>query len=708
MADDLIERDTVKYNDPTPFDNTKLQSISEISKALRHKMYGKDVREPIAQQGEALVKLIQETGGNQTAEVQAARGNFELLGTREDAQEAAIGKAQATADKKFNQDDAEKYLSEITVVPETFADLTALKKKYPTGKNGLFVTADNGHKYIWDGSTWHDSGIYQSAGLADASVTGAKLDPKIRGLGANIGIAYPTKIQHLEPNTLKNPTPVPAHFKYLVDVKIYNPDPAKAYFMVSLSNNAKDGYGALVGYLPKTNDTVISTVGAKVISSKLSSTPLAENQDGFVTSVINDGQTRIYVTYDQKQMTQDNLSTLFWSDLVNTNNWFDCCLIDDACYVGNNFIRPFSQLYTQHIEPNNQKGGYSITPARWGYVIKKILVINPDPDKLYFISAIYNDSPSWGATFGTFDKPANNDVASVDTSTGKLLTPTQLLTDKPVVSADGLITQSLTYQNTTIIITYDATKLDLNKVGSAFADAESGNYYDNCIIDRINYINLPTKDDVKFNKPAWLGDSMTAIINTNATVYYHEILSSNWGSVRSDNLGIGGSTIGTISTPMSERYTTIPDDADFISIFGGINDYTHDQPLGAYGDVTNDTFYGALRVLCEGLQTKFPQVPKIYVSPIRIGPDGVSSFNAAVKNGLGFTQKQYEDAIELVTADYGIPHLSLYHNSGVTFAIKAQSDIYSVDTLHPNDSGQALIAQKIQQFINYHFAKVTI
>lgn len=90
----MTERDTVEYNDPTPFDNTKLQSISEISKALRHKMHGKDVREPIAQQGEALVKLIQETGGNQSAEVIDARGGFETLSIHENAQERAIGQAQ--------------------------------------------------------------------------------------------------------------------------------------------------------------------------------------------------------------------------------------------------------------------------------------------------------------------------------------------------------------------------------------------------------------------------------------------------------------------------------------------------------------------------------------------------------------------------------------------------------------------------------------
>ncbi|MCP8847901.1 hypothetical protein LOX60_03075 [Latilactobacillus curvatus] len=99
MADE-IKRDTVDYRDPTPFDNSKLQSLSEISKAMRHKTYGEDTREAMAQQGEALVKIMQETGGNQSAEVVAARSNFELLGIREDAQDNAIAVINANkADK---------------------------------------------------------------------------------------------------------------------------------------------------------------------------------------------------------------------------------------------------------------------------------------------------------------------------------------------------------------------------------------------------------------------------------------------------------------------------------------------------------------------------------------------------------------------------------------------------------------------------------
>ncbi|CCF28022.1 ORF910 [Leuconostoc citreum LBAE E16] len=61
-------------------------------------------------------------------------------------------------------------LSQISVVPETFANFTTLQSKYPTGKTGLFVTADTGHKYIWTNNTWTDAGVYQGVGIADRSV----------------------------------------------------------------------------------------------------------------------------------------------------------------------------------------------------------------------------------------------------------------------------------------------------------------------------------------------------------------------------------------------------------------------------------------------------------------------------------------------------------------------------------------------------------
>lgn len=99
-----------------------------------------------------------------SAEVQDARTNsssqtYPTLKERMDNQE-----------NDLNNSINEK-LSKISSVPETFANLAALKSKYPNGSNGLMVAADNGHKYIWNGKEWVDAGVYQSVGIAEKSLT---------------------------------------------------------------------------------------------------------------------------------------------------------------------------------------------------------------------------------------------------------------------------------------------------------------------------------------------------------------------------------------------------------------------------------------------------------------------------------------------------------------------------------------------------------
>lgn len=163
-----IKKDTVEYRDPTPFDGSKLQPISEISKAIRHKNYGVDTREAIAQQGEALIKIMQETGGNQSAEVIAARGDHAVLSMREDAQDEALN-------NKADKDYINNYLSQVSYIPETVANVNDLKTKYPNGKPGLFITADTGHKYIWSNNSWTDAGPYQATAILKKTVNFSKI-----------------------------------------------------------------------------------------------------------------------------------------------------------------------------------------------------------------------------------------------------------------------------------------------------------------------------------------------------------------------------------------------------------------------------------------------------------------------------------------------------------------------------------------------------
>ena len=66
--------------------------------------------------------------------------------------------------KEVNSQAAQR-LSEMKATPEGFANLDALKAKYPNGNSNLNVTVDDGHLWIWLNGGWRDCGQYQTAGL---------------------------------------------------------------------------------------------------------------------------------------------------------------------------------------------------------------------------------------------------------------------------------------------------------------------------------------------------------------------------------------------------------------------------------------------------------------------------------------------------------------------------------------------------------------
>ena len=103
-------------------------------------------------------------------EIVKSRGSYSTLNDRLDNQENEL------------TSELNNKLSEISSVPETFTNLASLQSKYPTGKTGIFVTADTGHKYIWSNNSWLDAGVYQSVGISNDSVTSEILSGNARDI----------------------------------------------------------------------------------------------------------------------------------------------------------------------------------------------------------------------------------------------------------------------------------------------------------------------------------------------------------------------------------------------------------------------------------------------------------------------------------------------------------------------------------------------
>ena len=60
--------------------------------------------------------------------------------------------------------------------PHAIDSSDVLKKTYPSGHDGVFITIDTGHKWMWgpDG-TWVDGGVYQGIEIKDGSIDASKL-----------------------------------------------------------------------------------------------------------------------------------------------------------------------------------------------------------------------------------------------------------------------------------------------------------------------------------------------------------------------------------------------------------------------------------------------------------------------------------------------------------------------------------------------------
>lgn len=158
------------YDDVTPLENTK--NISVLTKAIRKKTRGADVREAIAKAIETTY-ADGATNGNTNMEVVKARGLAGNLDDRLSTIENTLnGKASADfVEKKFNK-------IESNAPKAVLNSLSEISSTYPNGANGIVVAKDTGKWYYYDegARSWKEGGVYQSRGLGGNEVTADNID----------------------------------------------------------------------------------------------------------------------------------------------------------------------------------------------------------------------------------------------------------------------------------------------------------------------------------------------------------------------------------------------------------------------------------------------------------------------------------------------------------------------------------------------------
>ena len=145
-------------------------------------------------------------------------------------------------------------------------------------------------------------------------------------------------------------------------------------------------------------------------------------------------------------------------------------------------------------------------------------------------------------------------------------------------------------------------------------------------------------------------------------------------------------------------------DVDIITVFLGTNDWgvNKNKPLGAFLDQTTDTISGCINTTILGLVNNFYSKKLAVFTPL---PRAGNCGEVTTLNQQGYALVQVVDLIKRYCQHYSIPCLDLYRESGLPVWNTNGNQYYftypngTPDGLHPNDAGQASIANKIRAFL---------
>lgn len=149
------------------------------------------------------------------------------------------------------------------------------------------------------------------------------------------------------------------------------------------------------------------------------------------------------------------------------------------------------------------------------------------------------------------------------------------------------------------------------------------------------------------------------------------------------NYGINGNTVAWVAKggnkrPMCERYGEMADNADYVVVLGGANDFRLNVPIGSDDDRDPSTFKGALNLLISGLAAKYPKAKVLFLTNYR---------RSKRINDLGLDEYAYVAAMEEVCAKRCVPCFNNYRNCGISVIDPEQAPWADEGTVldgHPN------------------------
>ena len=545
-------------------------------------------------------------------------------------------------------------LSQVAINPEAFDTLSALQQTYPNGKAGLFIVAENDHKYMYIDHTWKDCGPFVGAGLLDKSVNVNKLSQVLQ--------------DSLVPTVEE--VPITGQWSGYVSIKTgHNVDNDDTYYSdaipvtpgeVYLVNGTTyfdartvilwDAKENIVGYFPQ-------SLTDKELDSKQAF--MFAIPQGAVTMYINTkkGNGNERHLYKVKNFNRvQNATTDFVSSVVNGKQ---------AKYQQVKLTKCNNDGYWQY-----QYGYYQSDPTGENKVVgyKQITVKPFETYRIkgnsYFEANLYNIYDYAGRLIKVF----------------------------PNSNAENQ------YYDETFTVPYNGAFLKVNQ------------YKDGPDVSLQKVIEWHDKSMIADKKWVAIGDSWTAA-NTlgNGVNNYTNYVADRLG-VTMINAAIGGTGYVAQNGNYEDQFYNrqIPADGDAYTIFGSFNDVFVDGfKFGDVGDTDIKSLWGGMKATLDHIWSIKDNAAVGIIAP---GPWG--AFNPQNENNwdklnmkANEVGEQYVSTMKKFADYYSLPFLDLYHQSGLrpwdaSFVAKYYHGTSDTDNTHPNTNGHKLFASKIADFVN--------
>lgn len=522
----------------------------------------------------------------------------------------------------------------------TYANLSELQSAFPTGNDNIYVTSDNGYWNYWNGSSWVGGGVYQAISISSNTITFDNIKE-----GTYFGI-------------LSNYTGTPCiDFNFITKkVTIF-----KGCFM-SVGN---------INFYLTTEDVILDFSDFT-------------QYNGGERSLVFDLNTK---QFSIERRTFSNIKkaivVAIWYSTDSSNSLSCSCKYT----INNQKVDNYGEVFDcKNIKLSSlvQHGNVAIVNNAVGNFINfdfENKVVNI-PQHSYITCGgkriFYNGDGDISVDFSSVGAGERSLLFDLDTSTFKVIS-----------NVAGTLTK-----NSLLVATWwgDDIYSKLTCPSTHLVNGKKVNNYNEYleIYAKKSEIEALGSKNYSDKKVLIIGDSISTDYYGNYKKWVTNLIDE--GFFNSSNItnssyhGTGFVATTSESVNFIERIKAIENKNtyDTVIIFGGINDFIQDIPLGESGGDKTTQFKPAVDYFFEFVVNNFTQARIVVLSPLktyRIYP-----------NNAGNKQEVYMDYIKEVSKKYCLPLLNLSDESGFCPFIESFKQRwtlvpvgYGADGVHPNE-----------------------